>query len=186
MVDLASLWLPILLSSVFVFVASSVIHMALQLHKGDYKKLPNEDSALDALRRAGVPPGQYMFPFCPSMKEMGSPEMQAKLKQGPLGTIIVRDSKSMNMGTALGQWFAFCVAISVCCAYVAGMALGPGDGLVFRMTATVALVGYGLSGIVESIWKGVAWSTSWKFLFDGLVYALATGATFAWLWPAAA
>ena len=32
MVSLASLWLPILLSAVFVFVASTLIHMVLKYH----------------------------------------------------------------------------------------------------------------------------------------------------------
>jgi len=36
MVPLLDLWLPVLLSAVFVFVVSSVIHMALPLHKGDF------------------------------------------------------------------------------------------------------------------------------------------------------
>ena len=59
---MASLWLAILLSAVFVFLASSVVHMALSIHAGDYQKLPNEDAVLDGLREAKVTPGQYMFP----------------------------------------------------------------------------------------------------------------------------
>jgi len=72
-------------------------------------------------------------------------------------------------------------------ANVAGVALLPGtDGLrVFRVTGTVALLAYGLSNVSDSIWKGVRWSTTLKFLFDGAIYAAVTGATFAWLWPAA-
>ena len=57
MVPLADLWLPIVLSAVFVFVASSVIHMALQIHKKDFQKLPNEDQVLAAMRGAGLKPG---------------------------------------------------------------------------------------------------------------------------------
>jgi len=34
MVPIMSLWLPILLSAVFVFIASSIIHMVLGYHKG--------------------------------------------------------------------------------------------------------------------------------------------------------
>jgi len=37
--------LPILLSAVFVFVASSVVHMVLPWHKGDYLQVPEEKSA---------------------------------------------------------------------------------------------------------------------------------------------
>jgi hypothetical protein len=31
----------------------------------------------------------------------------------------------------------------------------------------------------------VRWSTSLKFVCDGLVYGLVTGLTFSWLWPTA-
>src|SRR2546425_9086661 len=48
MVGLSALWLPILLSSVLVFVLSSVIHTLLPWHKSDYPKLPNEDRVMDA------------------------------------------------------------------------------------------------------------------------------------------
>ena len=44
MAMLASLWLPILLSAVAVFVASSLIHMLFKWHNRDYRKLPNEDA----------------------------------------------------------------------------------------------------------------------------------------------
>ncbi len=43
MTELSALWLPILLSSVIVFVASSIIHMAPLWHKNDYPRLANED-----------------------------------------------------------------------------------------------------------------------------------------------
>jgi hypothetical protein len=39
MVLLLDLWLPILLSAVLVFLASSVIHMALRWHASDFKSL---------------------------------------------------------------------------------------------------------------------------------------------------
>ena len=37
--------------------------------------------------------------------------------------------------------------------------------------------------ISESIWKGQSWSTTLKFVFDGLVYGLLTAGVFGWLWP---
>ncbi len=183
---LAALWLPILLSAVFVFVASSLIHMVLQLHKGDYEKLANEDAVLGSLRQLGVAPGQYMFPCAGSMKEFGTPEMQAKVAQGPVGTIIVRGKDCMNIGKALGQWFALTLAVSVVVAYVTGLARGPGGPDVFRIASAVALAAYAFASVDSSIWKGVSWGTTAKFVLDGVVYALVTGATFAWLWPATA
>ena len=50
MTDLLSLWLPILLSAVAVFVVSSVLHMATPWHKSDARRLPEEEKVMDALR----------------------------------------------------------------------------------------------------------------------------------------
>jgi len=61
MTALSSLWLPILVSSVFVFVASSLIHMLLPWHKGDYRKVPDQDRVMEALRPFGIAPGDYML-----------------------------------------------------------------------------------------------------------------------------
>ena len=188
MVPLLDLWLPTLLSAVFVFVVSSVVHMVVQWHKNDMKKLPQEDQILATLRSHGLSAGMYMFPACGSMKDMGTPEMQAKLKQGPIGHLTLRPAGGFSMGPSLAQWFVLSLFISACAGYVAGMVLGPGADTttVFRLTATAALLGYACSTLQDSIWKAVPWSTSAKFVFDGLLYALATGGTFAWMWPAAA
>ena len=40
MTPLSALWLPIVLSAVIVFVASSIMHMVLPYHRSDYHKLP--------------------------------------------------------------------------------------------------------------------------------------------------
>ena len=63
MVPLAALWLPILLSAIIVFVASSVMHMLLPYHRTDYRQLPEEDRLLTALRGAGLTRGLYVFHF---------------------------------------------------------------------------------------------------------------------------
>jgi hypothetical protein len=186
MTSLAALWLPILLSAVFVFVASSLIHMVLQWHKGDYRKLADEAGVLASLRQHGIAPGQYMFPCAGSMKEFGTPEMQAKLAQGPVGTLLVRGPGSMNMGKALGQWFVLTLVISAIVGYVTGLARAPGSPDVFRVAASVALPAYAFASVDSSIWKGVSWSTTAKFVVDGVIYALVTAAAFAWLWPAMA
>ena len=75
MTALSALWLPILLSAVVVFVASSVIHMGSPWHKSDYPKMPNEDQVMDALRPLAIPPGDYMVPRVQRPRaEMKSPE----------------------------------------------------------------------------------------------------------------
>src|SRR4051812_25014664 len=109
MVPFASLWLPIVLSAVIVFVASSIIHMVLPFHKSDYKKLPDEEPIRTALR--SVAPGVYMFPAC-DHKNMKDPAIQEKFKQGPVGHVTLRPAGMINMGSFLGQWFAFCLLVS--------------------------------------------------------------------------
>src|SRR5262245_27530232 len=166
MVTLASLWLAILLSAVFVFVASSVIHMAVQYHKKDFTKLPNEDKVLEAMRAQGVKPGAYMFPCAGSMKEMCTPEMVAKLNQGPVGHMTVMPNGQFNMGKSLMQWFLFTILVSVVTAYVATKSLNPGAtmGKVFGIVAPVSAMGYAFDHITDSIWKAASWTTTAKFI----------------------
>jgi len=181
---LSELWLPLVLSAVFVFVASSVIHMLLPVHKGDYGKLPAEEAVLASLRSHGVRPGNYMFPCPGSMKESCTPEMQAKYAAGPVGTLLVLPNGPPAIGRALFQWFLLSLLISAVAAYLARATLGPNaDYLaVFQVTGTTAWMAYSFGQLQDSIWKGVKWSTSLKFVVDGLVYALVTGGTFGWLW----
>jgi hypothetical protein len=186
MVQIWALWLPVVLSAVVVFVASSVLHMVLKYHQSDYKQLPDEGSVTEAMRKAGVAPGDYHFPYATSMKEAGTPEMMEKFKQGPVGTMIVRPSGSPAMGKALTQWFLYCLVISFFLAYIASRTLDPGAYYlaVFRVVGAVGFMTYAAGPASESIWKGQAWSTTFKHMFDGFVYALLTAGVFGWLWPA--
>ncbi len=188
MAILTELWLPIVLSAVFVFIASSVIHMAIPIHAGDYKKMANEDTVLEAMRANGVEPGWYMFPCAGSMKAMGTPEMQEKFKRGPVGWLTVVPSGGFNIGRSLVWWFVFSLLVSGLVAYVGWYSLGPGAAYlkVFQITGAAAVLGYAIGHFHDSIWKGQSWVTTGKFIFDGVVYALVTAGTFGWLWPAAA
>lgn len=185
MVDLTALWLPIVLSAVIVFVASSLLHMVLQLHKGDYQKLPDEDKLMEAMRNAGVGPGNYHFPHCAGPAEMKKPEMMEKIQKGPVGLLNIIPNGPPNMGKYLGMWFLFCLFISVFAAYLAGRTLPMGSQYlaVFRVAGAVAFLGYSGSQISDSIWKAQRWSTTARHLFDGLLYGMFTGGTFGWLWP---
>ncbi len=188
MVPLTELLFPILLSAVFVFIVSTILHMVIPIHKGDFAKLPGEETLLDTMRSQGVQPGSYMFPCAESMKDMGTPEMIEKCKRGPVGFMTVIPNGPPAMGKNLMMWFIYSIIISIFVAYIAGLGLGRGAEFmtVFRMTAAAAIVGYAASAVVDSIWKGQRWIITLKFIFDGLAYGLATAAAFAWLWPAAA
>jgi len=182
---LSELWLPIVLSAVFVFVVSSVIHMAVPWHKGDWKKVKSEDAMLDALRAAGLEPGTYMFPCAGSMKEMGTPEMKAKLERGPVGHMTLLPPGGYNMGRSLVAWFVYSVIVGLLVAYVAWNSLGATASFteVFRIAGTAGILGYAVGALQDWIWKGQRGSVTGKFVVDGILYGLATGATFAWLWP---
>jgi hypothetical protein len=184
MVFLATLWLPILLSAVIVFIASSIIHMVLPYHRSDYKRLPDEDRLLSALRSVDLPRGLYTFPYC-THKEMNSPAMQEKRKLGPVGFLTVFPKGNINMGKFLGMWFVYCLVVSVFVAYLGAHTMAPGWPYrgVFRVAGTTAFMAYGIGQIVSGIWGGQPWSNVAKNVFDGLIYALLTAGTFGWLWP---
>ncbi len=185
MVPITALWLPILLAAVIVFVASSILHMVLPLHKSDYRKLPQEDAVLDALRAGGVTPGRvYHFPYC-THKDMKKPEAVEKFKRGPVGLLTIIPSGVPAMGKYLGSWFVYCVIVGIFVAYLSGRTLAPGTHYlqVFRVAGTTAFLGYGLAKIQDAIWKGETWGVTFKHLIDALLYGLLTAGTFGWLWP---
>ena len=186
MVGVLALWLPILVAAVFVFVASSVIHMFLPYHKSDWKPVPDEDGVMDALRGFGIPAGDYAIPHAGSSEVLRSEEFQEKAKKGPvLFMTVFPDGDPFAMGSQLAQWFVYSLIVGVFAAYIAGRALEPGADYhsVFRFAGCTAFVGYSLAHLQRSIWYKQAWSTTLKNMFDGLVYGLLTAGTFGWLWP---
>jgi len=187
MVTLAQLWLPILLSSVFVFFASSILHMALKFwHMPDCSGFSNEDEVGAAMRKGNASAGMYMIPYC-KPEQMKEQATQDKFKQGPVGIIFLRQPGMMNMGVFLGQWFVFCVLVSVFCAYLGGHVMAGATPYirVFRVVGTAAFMAYALGSVPNAIWWGHPWKSQVKHMIDGLIYALLTAGTFGWLWPAA-
>jgi hypothetical protein len=184
MVSLTALWIPILLSAVIVFVASSLMHMLLPYHHSDYRQLPEEDKLLAALRAASLQRGLYIFPFG-THKEMQSPAMQEKYKRGPVGMMTVFPSGPPAMPKFLALWFGYCLIIGFFVAYLTGHTVTPGVHylVVFRVAGTAAFLVYGLGHLSNGIWKGQPWGMTLKEVFDGLVYGLLTAGTFGWLWP---
>lgn len=185
MVPLASLWLPVLLSAVLVFVASAIIHMVLPFHRSDFRKVPGEDEVMAALRRFNIPTGDYLLPCAGSPKEMSAPGFVEKMTRGPVALMTIMPSGPPSMALPLAQWFVYCVVVSVFAAYIAGRALAPGAHYlaVFRFAGCTAFVGYSLALWQNSIWFKRAWTTTLKSTIGGLVYGLLTGGAFGWLWP---
>jgi hypothetical protein len=184
LVPLTALWLPIVLSAVIVFVASFVMHMLLKYHNSDYRKLPDEDKILGALRPANLTPGLYVFPHT-THAEMKSPATMEKFKQGPVGMLTIRPSGPVAMPKFLIQWFVYCLVIGFFVAYLTGRTVAPGMQYlaVFRVAGTAGFMAYSLGGLSNGIWKGQPWSNVVKEAIDGLIYGLLTAGTFGWLWP---
>jgi hypothetical protein len=182
---LSVLWIPILLSAVIVFMVSSLIHMASPWHKSDYPRMPNENSAMDALRPLAIPPGDYMFPRPSSTQEMRSPEFTEKRKKGPVMMLTVMPNGGTPIWHNLIPWFLYSVVVGIFAAYITGRALPVGASYlqVFRFAGTTAFMGYSVALWQMSIWYRRAWSTTIKATVDGLIYALLTAGTFGWLWP---
>lgn len=187
MTALTTLWLPILLSAVFVFIASSIIHMVMPWHKGDFDALPDEARARAAIGPLNIPPGDYLVPKCNSMKEMGSPEHQAKHREGPVFLMTVMPNGMAPMGPIFVKWFIYLLVIGTATACITASILDPGDDRrsVFHFTGSIAFLAYGMAVPQASIWYHKKWSTTFKSLFDSVIYGAITGLTFCWLWPAA-
>jgi hypothetical protein len=180
-----TLWLPVVVSAVAVFVASAIVHMVLRYHKSDYKGLTNEDEVRAAIRKGSPAPGFYVVPYCPDPSKMKDPAVVKKYTDGPVALVTVIRTGLPRMGKHLGLWFGYCLLTSFVAAYVARHTLAPGqDALtVMRITGTVAFVSYGVGPFQESIWKGVPWSNTMRLVLDAAAYALLTGLTFRLLWP---
>jgi hypothetical protein len=180
---LATLWLPILLAAIFVFIASSIIHMVLPYHKSSYRKLADEEKIRAAIRASNPSPGLYNFPFC-TQKDLNSPETKAKLTEGPVGHMIILPNGPVFLPKFLIEWFVFCLIVGIVVASLAAYTVTRNSPYhVFRVTGTAAFIAYGIGGLSNGIWKGFPWRMVLLEAFDGLIYALLTAGTFAWLSP---
>jgi len=185
MVPFASLWLPILISAVIVFLASWILHMLLPHHRSDFARLPQEDAVLDALRTFNIPSGQYLAPYADSPAQMKQPDYVEKRKRGPSLFLTLQAGGDTGMGKNLLQWFIYLLVISLFTAYLTHRAVAAGAPymMVFDFAGVAAFMAYSLGHPHQSIWYRQRWRTTVVYLFDGLVYSLLTAGVFGWLWP---
>ena len=185
MTGLTALLLPIVIATVVVFIASSVIHMLIPWHKSDYPRLPQEDQFRAAVGPLDIPPGDYMIPRAHSREEMQSPEFLKRLEDGPVVSMTVSKRGMPSMANSLVGWFIYCLLVSIFAAYITGRALGAGVEYleVFRFAGTTAFMGYSFALLQMSIWYRRSWNITFKSMIDGLIYALLTAGVFGWLWP---
>lgn len=177
------LWMPIVLSAVIVFIASSIIWMATPIHKNDYKNPGSSEDAILGVAR-GLAPGVYMVPWCHGKEK--DPAAAEKMKAGPWAVLTVR-AGGVSFGSTLGMWFVHLLIVGFFVAYLTANARTWGaDYLeVFRIAGTTAFLAYAGFALPMAIWHALPWRQVPGKVFDGLVYALLTAGTFAWLWPVA-
>ena len=182
-----SLWLPIIAAAIGVFVASSITHMVLPYHRTDVRKLPadKEDLVLDALQRIAVAPGDYAMPHAGSSAGMRDPAFIAKATKGPLAFMTLAPGAAPAMGPYLALWFVYCLVVSTCTALLVWQIVRPGGPpmLAFHYGGLIGFLAYGMALPQHSIWYRRSWATTFKSLFDSLIYGLVTGGIFAWMWP---
>lgn len=187
MTAFATLWLPILAATIAVFFASALLNSVLPWHKNDFPRVPDEDAFIDAVRPLQIPRGEYMVPRVRDRAEMKSAEHIAKMNAGPVMVLTVFRNGVMSMGAMLGQWFVYCLFVTVVSACVAHSIVSGADHVhahdVLHYAGIVAFSCYAVGLWQTSIWYGRPWSTTLKTTVDGAVYALLTGGILAWLWP---
>jgi hypothetical protein len=185
MVGIASLWVPIVVSAIVVFVVSSIVHMGPFWHRSDFPKLANEAQFIQAVRPLALAPGDYLVPKPSSMADMKTAEYVEKRNQGPVMMMTVMPNGAMTMGASLLQWFIYGLVVSLLTGYITGHALERGAPYlrVFQVAGATAFVSYAAALWPLSIWYRRGWSLTFKGTLDGLIYGLFTAGTFGWLWP---
>ena len=175
-----SLWLPIIVSAVIVFIGSALVWMVLPWHKTDFRRTRDEEAVRRALK--GSEPGYYMLPYCTDPAELKNEEGASKYREGPLAYITVIPSGMPTMGPKLVMSFVYYLVVGAICAYLVSRTVPSGDYLhVFRVAGTTAFIAYGVAYLQDSIWFGRPWSLTAKNLLDALLYGLLTGGAFGWL-----
>lgn len=187
MVPWSALFLPALVASVLVFIASSLIHMVIKWHQPEYKTLANADDVLVAVRKTSPVPGKYVMPYCHDSKDMASPQMQEKLAAGANVVMYVRPSGAVKLGLFLGKWWLYTLVVSLVVGYVARATTPAGAEYLqlFQVVGASAWLAYAWAIPSDSIWIGKTWSSTFLYMIDGLIYAALTAGSFAWLWPKA-
>lgn len=183
---LTTLWMPVIVTAIAIFIASSLIHMVFKWHNSDYRPLANEDAVRAALSSGTPALGLYAVPYCTDMKEMGSESMMKKLNEGPNAYITVRPNGMPNMGTMLGQWFLLTLVVAAMVAVATAGAIGPGSANAAGagyLAGMMTFLAYFVGSLCNSVWMGKTWGSTAKDAGDALIYGVITGTIFLKLWP---
>ena len=185
MEQLMNLWLPILVATIAVWMASAVFWMVLPHHVKDMRKLSDEDGLIDALKGLGVGPGSYSFPFCADKASWKDEELMRKWTEGPSGfmTIMRPQSMARNMVCTI----VVNLFVSIFVAYLTSQARVPGADFasVFQVAATAGVMAYLFGWMGSAIWFQLSKNAWISNAIDSVAYGLIMGLVFALLWPGA-
>lgn len=178
-----ALWLPVLMTTVVLFVASFLAWVVLPHHKPDVRRWPEEERLLDFVRESGAAPGEYLFPLI-EQDEMKEDRARQRYERGPWGLIRVWP-RQPDMVRNMAATFGYFLLVTLLVAYVAAAALTPGAvfGEVFRIVATTAILAYCAGGVLNEIWFTRPLRAKLMNAIDGLVYGAITGVIFGLMWP---
>eukprot|EP00697_Spironema_sp_BW2_P006865 gnl/Spiro4/21038_TR10264_c0_g1_i1.p1 gnl/Spiro4/21038_TR10264_c0_g1~~gnl/Spiro4/21038_TR10264_c0_g1_i1.p1 ORF type:complete len:211 (-),score=70.16 gnl/Spiro4/21038_TR10264_c0_g1_i1:51-647(-) len=176
LLDWSPFCLPVLLSAVFVFIASCLLHVVFPHHRHDYQKLPDEDSVSQALVHQRVQPGQYFLPHCGS--DPGNKEWQERVARLPSCFLwVAAPGSHVQLQTFISS-FLFNVLVSAFVAFVLSLARPATlcDGAV--LAAVVAAGFYSLAFWWDVVWTARAVVPVLLDHLDAVVYGAATALAF--------
>lgn len=177
---LLQLWLPILITGVALFLASTVAWTVLPHHELDFSPLPDEDKLMEVVKSQNVPPGAYMFPYM-THAQAKDPDRISKYAAGPRGKMVVWAMP--NMGKNLLLTFVFFLLVATVAAYISWEAL-QGQTVTFlkafQIVGAIGVLTFASSGQLNAIW--FPRRTLMDFI-DGIVYGVLMGLVFALCWP---
>ena len=179
-----SFWLPILVATVAVFMASWVVWMLLPHHKSDWGRFKNEEAVVAAISDGISGPGQYQFPFI-DPKETKDPDLLKRCEAGPVGTVVVWKGNPMNMGKTLGLHLLHTLVLSTLVCYFTYKILGHGTQYlsVLKIGGYIGVLAYVGASASQAIWFGRPWGVIAKEVADGVFYGLLMASVLGWLWP---
>lgn len=173
MTPLTSLWLPILVATLGVFLWNTVAWTRLPHHRDDFKVPPDGVDPEKLLDTNGLAAGQYVLE---SPQRGDRPRAVLVVAAGP---------------TPMGRNLLFSALlyglVSVLVAYVTavGMPAGAPAMKVLQLSGTAGVMAYSLGLLPNAIWFGRPVRPVVMDVLDGVVAGLLTGVIFALLWPAA-
>lgn len=180
---LLALWMPILITTIVLFVASFLAWVVMPHHKPDVRRWPDEERLMQFIRESGAGPGEYLFPLI-DQKDMNEDWAKQRYGQGPWGMVHVWPAQP-NTPRNMLVTVSYFLVVTVLVAYVGVAALAPGAsfGEVFRLIGTTAILAYCAGGILHEIWFTRPLRAKIMNFVDGLAYGAITGLVFALMWP---